>query len=98
MVLTFLGNDFFQSFVNYFFLGSKYVMGAIIIDLVIIGNFVGVNYLYQKYRSIKMYGNHFGHTMNWKTVVALLLIIDISIFVILYTLDLHLIALYIVLF
>ena len=72
-------------------------MGAITLDIAIIGNFVGFNYLYQKYRSIKMHGNHFGNTMNWKTVVALLLLIDFSIFTILYYLDLHMVALYIVL-
>lgn len=97
IVLTFLGNQFFHDFVNYFFIGSKYVMGAITLDIALIGNFIGVNYLYQKYRSMKMYGNHFGNTMNWKTVVALLLLIDFSLFVILYYLDLHIVAFYIVL-
>jgi hypothetical protein len=72
-------------------------MGAIAIDIGLLANFIGINYLYQKYRSMKLYGNHFGHTMNWKTVVALLLIIDLSIFSILYYLDLHMVALYIVL-
>jgi hypothetical protein len=84
--------------VNYFFIGSKYVLGAIVIDIFLIGNFIGCNYLFQKYRSFKTYGSHFGHTISWKTVVALLLLIDLSIFTLLYYLDLHMIALYIVLF
>lgn len=46
---------------------------------------------------MRLYGSHLGHTMNWKTVVALLLLMDLTLFTILYYFDLHLIAVNIVL-
>jgi len=49
VLLTFLGNQFVHAAVEFFLTAAKYVLGAITIDLFLIGNFIGANYLYQRY-------------------------------------------------
>ena len=96
IVLTFLGNDFFHQFVSYFFIGLKYVIGAVAIDLVIIGNYAAVNQFIERLRSFRLYGVNY-HGINPKMILAIMVFFDVMVLGLLYYLDLHMLFLFVVL-
>lgn len=77
IILTFLGNDIFHSFVGYFFIGIKYLFLSLFIDLILISNFLVVNHIVQKIRNTRIYGYDYGQ-MSVKFMIAGLAVVDLA--------------------
>ena len=85
VILTFLGNEVFHKFVSYFFVGLKYLLLGIFVDLLLIGNCLVVNHIIQKIRNHRIYG--FDNRMtNIKFIITALLFVDILLLVMFYML------------
>lgn len=88
IILTFLGNDIFHQFVSYFFIGLKYILMTIFLDLIIISNVLVVNQIIQKVR----YYHHYGHSnrpSNVKYFIGGLVFVDALLLVGFYFLEIY---------
>ena len=88
IILTFLGNDVFHQFVSYFFVGLKYLLLTIFIDLIVISNFLVINHIVQKIRNHRIYG--FENRMsNVKFLIGALAFVNILLLTIFYWLEIY---------
>ena len=88
IILTFLGNDVFHKFVSYFFVGLKYLLLTIFVDLILICNFLVINQLIQRIKNHRLYGyDHW--TSNIKVYISLLAFIDLLLLGLFYLLELY---------
>ena len=95
IVLTFLGNDIFHQFVGYFFIGIKYLLLTFVVDLILIGNFLLINQIFQKIKNQRMYGDS-NHLPSVKYFLTALIVADIAILLIFYYLEMYTIIFWVI--
>ena len=88
IVLTFLGNDVFHKFVSYFFVGLKYILLTIFIDLILISNFLVINHIVQKIRNHRLYGFD-DRLSNIKFFIGALVFVDFLLMMIFYMVEIY---------
>lgn len=85
IALTFLGNQVFHAFVGYLFVGLKYILLSVFIDLVVIVNVLSINHIIQKIKNARIYGSD-SRPHGIKLMIIGLTIIDIALLVLFYLL------------
>ena len=88
IILTFLGNDIFHQCVSYFFIGVKYILLTFVVDLILIGNFLLINHIFQKIRNQRIYG-YDNRMPSVRYFVGALIVVDIAILLFFYMLELY---------
>jgi hypothetical protein len=95
IVLTFLGNEIFHQFVSYFFVGLKYILLTIFVDLILISNFLVINHIIQKLRNSKIYAfdNKFSSV---KFIIGALVLVDALLLILFFLLELYVLIFWII--
>lgn len=94
--MTFLGNEIFHHFVSYLFVGLKYILITLVIDLIIISNILVINHIIQKVRNFRIY-HYEQRSNNIKYMIAILTVVDLVILGIFYGLDIYILIMWILL-
>jgi hypothetical protein len=88
IILTFLGNEVFHAFIALFFVGLKYLLLTLFIDLILISNFLMISHIVQKVRNIRIYGYDNGQ-IGIKFMITGLVGLDLMLLVALYFLEMY---------
>lgn len=88
IILTFLGNEVFHAFIALFFVGLKYLLLTLFIDLILISNFLMISHIVQKVRNIRIYGYDNGQ-IGIKFMITGLVGLDLMLLVALYFFEMY---------